>query len=169
MQDPLQWAILALLAYAAWRDVAARIIPDALPAALLALGLAARAPLGAAAAAASLAAAALLLVLLLPLAMRGLLGGGDVKLAAAVAAGLPPAATWDFTLSSAVAGGALGLLYLLLAPLAPPLEQRVARGAGLLRRVAVAEARRIRRRGPLPYAVALGAGAALAMTRAPGA
>ena len=149
--------VVGLLTIAAWRDVATRLIPDWISLALLACGLATRAPHGWTAVFASFAVAALVFVFLLALAMRGLLGGGDVKLAAAVSAGLSPAATWDFITASVLAGGLLGACYILAARFVPP----VAGGPDLLGRVMAVEAWRIRRRGPLPYAVALATGAAL--------
>ena len=159
MHSALLLVVLALLVHAAWRDVATRLIPDLTSLALLACGLALRAPHGSAAVAASLGVAALLFALLFVLAMGGLLGGGDVKLAGAIAAGLPPAVIPDFVTAAAVAGGVLGAGYLLAARLVPPL----AAGPGLVGRVLAVEAWRIRRRGPLPYAVALAAGGAFAL------
>ncbi|MFC7539564.1 hypothetical protein ACFQU2_08965 [Siccirubricoccus deserti] len=60
----------------------------------------------------STATALLLFAALLLLVIRGWLGGGDAKLAAAIAIGLPPAVTWDFVNATVLAGGLLGLGYL---------------------------------------------------------
>jgi len=165
-------AILAigLLALAAWRDLATRLIPDEISIALAAVGLAARAAEGLGALAGSLAAAALLFLALLPLAMRGALGGGDVKLAAATAIGLPPLGSWDFVVATALVGGLLGIAYLaagrMLPARAPARPAR--RGMPLPRRVLAAEIWRLRRRGPLPYGVAIALGGALVLFRSPG-
>lgn len=164
MHTALLLAVLALLAHAVWRDLATRLVPDLASLALLACGLALRAPYGATAVAASLGVAALLFTLLFLLAMGGLLGGGDVKLAGAIAVGLPPADIPDFITATAIAGGVLGAGYLLAARLVPPL----AAGPGLVSRVMAVEAWRIRRRGPLPYAVALAAGGAVVLLSVPG-
>ncbi|WP_043839174.1 prepilin peptidase [Muricoccus aerilatus] len=146
-----------LLAYACWRDLSARMIPDTASLALAGISLAARLSLGVEAALLSLLTASLLLGILLFCAVRGWLGGGDVKLASAVAVGMSPGATWDFTFFTALAGGLLGVVYLLGPLFAPRLV--AAPGAGLLPRLAAVEARRLRRRGPLPYGFAIAAGA----------
>jgi prepilin peptidase CpaA len=153
-----------LLAYACWRDLSARMIPDAVSVALLAIGLAARLAFGWQAALLSLLGASALFLVLLACAMRGWLGGGDVKLAGAVAVGLAPAATWDFVVATAFAGGLLGLLYLAGPSFAPRLAP--APGAGLLPRLAAVEAWRLRRRGPLPYGFAIAAGALIVLLAA---
>lgn len=145
--------IAALLLLAAWHDLATRLIPDGIPLGLVILGLLLRLPEGWGAALASVLVAALVFAVLLGLAMRGLLGGGDVKLAAAVACGLSPAATWDFIFATTLAGGLLGLVYMARPRLALP------------GRVLAIEAWRLRRGGPLPYAVAIAAGAILVLLR----
>jgi prepilin peptidase CpaA len=48
-------------------------------------------------------------------------------------------------------------------------EPRLAPGGPLLRRVLAVEARRVRRRGPLPYAVAIAIGGTLVLLNLPGA
>jgi len=153
-----------LLLIACWRDLVSRTIPDAIPLAIAALGLAARASLGWGALLGSLAVSLALFVLLLACAMRGVLGGGDVKLAAAVTLGLPPALAWDFLFATVLAGGLLGALYLAGPGFAPRLA--VARGAAWPARLAAVEAWRLRRRGPLPYALAIAAGACRVLLQA---
>jgi prepilin peptidase CpaA len=145
--------IAALLLLAAWRDLATRMIPDGIPVGLVILGLMLRLPEGWGAVLASVLVAVLVFVVLLVLAMRGFLGGGDVKLAAAVACGLPPAATWDFIFATTVVGGLLGLGYMARPRLVLP------------GRVLAIEAWRLRRGGPVPYAVAIAAGAILVLLR----
>jgi len=155
-----QIAGMALLLYAAWRDIATRLIPDEISIAIAAIGLAVRLSEGILPALISLGVAALIFVFLLLLAMRGALGGGDVKLAAALAIGLPPIAAWDFIFISVLVGGLLGVVYLLARRKQPAERLRPPAGPRhpLLRRVAVAEAWRLRRGGPLPYAVAIAVG-----------
>lgn len=162
---------ILLLLYAAWRDVATRLIPDEISIALALIGLATRLADGWLAALASVGVAVLVFAFLLFLAMRGALGGGDVKLAAALAVGLAPAASWDFIVLSVLFGGLLGVAYL-LARRRDPLERRRAPAgphASLLRRIAVAEAWRLRRGGPLPYAVAIAIGGCIILLTNAGA
>lgn len=156
---------IPLLCFAAARDIATRLIPDPVPIAIVAIGLAARLFDGWAAAGMSLLLAAAIFLLLVPVAARGWLGGGDVKLISAMAVGLPPALTLDLVVATVFVGGALGVAYILGRHLVP--ETRVAGGATLLRRVLAVEAWRIRRRGPLPYAVAIAGGGILLLISLP--
>ncbi len=174
-------AAAILLAAAAWRDIAARVIPDEICAALALLGVLVRASEGLSALAVTLVAALVLFLALLPLAMYGLMGGGDLKLATAVALGLPPVGAYQLMVATALAGGVLALIYMLLArflrpsvaagrnalPVVPPASPRRS-GMSLLRRVLAAEAWRLRRRGPLPYGVAIAAGGVLVLFRSSG-
>ena len=155
-----------LLCAAAWRDLASRIIPDSFSVALAATGLLLRAMEGWQAACLSLLVALGLFALLLLPAARGFLGGGDVKLAAAVALGLSPAATWDFVFATTMIGGLLGLAYLLAPHVVP--QFRPVTGAPLLWRILVAETWRLRRRGPVPYGVAIAGGGILTLLGSPG-
>lgn len=158
-------AATALLLAAAWCDLATRTIPDGISVALAALGLLTRGAEGLVPVAASLLTAAGLFAALLPLVARGSFGGGDTKLISGLAAGLPPAATLDFLVLTVVAGGVLGVVYLLLRllPQPSPLVPRPA--AWPPRRVVALERRRFSRRGPLPYAVAIAAGGILTLTK----
>ncbi|MBW6396804.1 prepilin peptidase [Roseomonas sp. HJA6] len=155
-----------LLIYAAARDVATRLIPDAVPIALLVLGVLSRLMVGWTEAGTSLLAGLLLFVILLPLAMRGWLGGGDVKLIGAMAVGLAPYETWVFIMATVFAGGVLGIAYIAGRYVVP--ETRVAGNTNLLRRVLAVEAWRMRRRGPLPYAVAIAVGGLIVLNTLPG-
>ena len=112
MGTVLSCSAVVLLAIAAWRDLGTRMIPDALPAALLASGLALRLYQGGAGV--SLLLAALLFAALALLHARGWLGGGDVKLAAGVAAGLAPPAVLLFLVVTGIAGGVLAAAHLVL-------------------------------------------------------
>jgi prepilin peptidase CpaA len=158
--------LVSLLCVAAWRDLTTRTIPDTVGVLLAGLGLLLRAGEGWQAVSLSVAGALVLFVLLLLAAMRGALGGGDVKLATAVAVGLAPAEAWYFTYATAVLGGVLGLIYLAGPHLAPRIAP--AAGAGFPRRLAAVEAWRLRRRGPLPYGIAIAGGGILVLLGLPG-
>lgn len=168
---PLTFVVpsLALLGFAAWRDVATRTIPDGIGIALAVLGLALRCAQGWQALGSSVAVAAGLFLVLLFCHARGATGGGDVKLLTALALGLPPLGSYQLVVATALIGGVLAVLYLILGrvlvrvrPSPPP------RFAPTLRRIATIEARRIRRRGPLPYGVAIALGATLVLLHSPG-
>jgi prepilin peptidase CpaA len=157
-------ALLALLALAlaALSDVARRRIPNAVVAAVALAGLLRQALAGAPFFA--LVAAACVLLAATLLWLRGLLGGGDVKLLAAASLLVPAALVPMLLLATALAGGVLAALHLALrgrirVPAAAP---------GGARRVLRAEAWRIRRGAPLPYGVAIAAGTAFTLIR-PGA
>jgi prepilin peptidase CpaA len=152
----------ALLAYAAWRDVAGRVIPDGVSLLLAGLGIGLRAEAGIWPLLYSGLSAGALFALLLLCHARGLLGGGDVKLAGAVALGLSPPQCWDFVFITAMVGGVLALAFLALRPVLPVFPPR-RRGALLVWRVLAVEAARIRRGGPLPYGVAIALGGALVL------
>ncbi|WP_270936087.1 A24 family peptidase [Falsiroseomonas oryzae] len=146
----------AILGFAAWCDLATRTIPDRCSLALLAVGLGYRLLEGPAAAAASLGVALLIGVGFLFLHARGMIGGGDVKLIAAIAVGFAPSEVPELLFAIGIAGGILALLYLGLSRIMPKPAFRPQ--AALPLRVAVLEAHRIARRGPMPYALAIAAG-----------
>ena len=154
---PATIASLLLLALAAWRDLATRLIPDTLCIALAALGLAVRAASGLWAALASTGVAAILFALLAVVHARGLLGGGDVKLMTATALQFPPDQILHLLLTISIAGGALAALHLTLRRLPAPARRPA--GAHPLRRLWTVERWRIRR-GSLPYGVAIACGGA---------
>lgn len=155
-------AAIALLCFAAWRDIATRTIPDGASLALAAIGLVYRALDGLPAVAASVGAALLLGLVLTLLHARGYIGGGDVKLATALAVGLEPLDSWSMVVATTLAGGVLGLAYLVLQRILPARRASIRRdNRSLPARLLSAEAWRIRRRGPLPYGVAIAAGGTL--------
>ncbi len=168
MLMPFSLAIVALLMVAAWRDVATRTIPDTISLLLAVTGGLARTIEGSSALAFSAGTALLLFVPLLIAFSRGLLGGGDVKLMTALAVGLAPLDCYRFVVATALVGGLLGISYLLLSHLLashllPSGNLQVWRRKNrksFLGRVAVVESWRIRRRGPLPYGVAIAAAGA---------
>ena len=63
-----------------------------------------------------LAAGAIVFVLLAGAFYAGMMGGGDVKLAAALALWFPPASTLKFLMLMSIAGGVLTLGILVVAP-----------------------------------------------------
>ena len=158
--------VIGLLALAAWSDLATRTIPDWISAVLALLGLGLRAANGPVAVAASLGIAGVLFFLLAALYARGGIGGGDVKLIAALALGLAPMGATRMLFGIACAGGVLAILYLALRVL--PAPQPAAPGAGVLHRIVVAERWRGRRRGSLPYAVAIAFGGTWALLTSTG-
>jgi prepilin peptidase CpaA len=97
---------------------------------------------------------------LLFLHARGGLGGGDVKLAAAVCVGLPPAEVWRFIIVTSLAGGILAVLHLLgrLALRRSGASPPAPAGSSPLIRVLRTERWRIARGGPLSYGVAIACG-----------
>ncbi len=116
METALAAAAIGLFVWAAMRDAASRIIPNRIVAALAALGLM-RLGLALAggagwAAAVDLGVAAGVLVAGAVLHGARLLGGGDVKLLAAGALWLGAAATPQFLIWTALAGGVLALAHL---------------------------------------------------------
>jgi prepilin peptidase CpaA len=144
-----------LLLAAGLHDAAARTIPNWIPASLALTGILLRVQQGNAMA--GFGIAGLLLMILGVLWVRGFIGGGDMKLIPAVALVLPPSDAPVFVLSVAIAGGVLALIYLSLSLVVP--RPRPGPRHGLLARLLKAEAWRMHRRGPLPYALAIAGGA----------
>ncbi len=146
---------IALLLGAALHDAATRTIPNGIPAGLAAIGLIQRFYAGEFFA--GLAAAGVLMVLLGLLWLRGFVGGGDAKLIPAASLLLPSLNVPAYVLAVAIAGGVLALIYWALSNVVP--RPRAGQRTGFLARLAKAEMWRLHRRGPLPYAVAISAGA----------
>jgi prepilin peptidase CpaA len=159
---------LCLLVYAALHDFAARTVPNWLPVCVLLLGIALR--LLDKSLLAGLAVAAVSFILLFMLWLAGGIGGGDVKLWPATALLIPP--HWqlelNFFLRVFIIGGLLALLYLALWIFMPkrrlaPAPRPSGLKSGLVRRILRAEAWRIARRGPLPYAFAISGSAIITL------
>jgi len=146
---------VAILIAAMLHDIAFRTVPNWMPLLLATAGLLRHAIHGNPA----IAALTGLLVTLAAAGCwwRGWLGGGDVKLLGAVAVLVPSSLAPRLLGDVALAGGALALLYLALSRLVP--APPVTRPAALCARIRRAEQWRVRRRGPLPYASAIAAGA----------
>jgi prepilin peptidase CpaA len=150
-----------LLAYAAVHDVAVRTVPNWLPAILLLLGICAR--LLDHDLLSGLLVAAIAFAVLFGIWVVGAMGGGDVKLWAATVLLVPP--NWQpqfsFFVHVVLAGGLLALVYLGLSLVVP--RPRATAEGSRLRRFLRVEQWRIGRRGPLPYACAIAAGAIVAL------
>ena len=154
-------AMLALLAAGAWQDIATRTIPDEVNALLFVVGSLARLAQGPQELLYSGLSAMMLFLLCMSLYSRGLVGGGDVKLITACAIGLSPSDCYVFVVATALAGGILGITYLLFSRRLAPM--RLAKRTSILKRVIAVETWRVRRRGPLPYGVAIAAGGAFVL------
>jgi prepilin peptidase CpaA len=154
-------AAIALLSAAALHDAAFRTIPNQLAAALALCGLALRASSGNLPGA--IIAALIVFVAAAFCWRRGWMGGGDVKLLGATALLVPPGHVPMMLASVAIAGGALTLPYLAARRRLPP--PALARPTAWHARILRAERWRLRRGGPLPYAVAIAAGAGIAIAQ----
>ena len=145
---------IALLIAAALHDLAARTIPNAMPAAIACIGMLLRLHDGTFLHAASIAVFVFSVAVILWL--RRWMGGGDVKLLGAIALLLPPDRLLPAVMVIAIAGALLALPYIVLrgaARLRPP-PARIACSSACSR----AERHRLRRGGPLPYGVAIAIG-----------
>jgi prepilin peptidase CpaA len=153
--------VLALLAAGAWRDIATRTIPDQINALLFVVGSLARLAQGPQELLYSGVSAVVLFLLFMSLYSRGLVGGGDVKLVTALAIGLSPSDCYRFVVATALAGGILGITYLVSSRRLVPM--RLSKRTSILKRVIAVEKWRVCRRGPLPYGVAIAAGGAFVL------
>ncbi len=151
-------AAILLLVLASLYDIAARIIPDEICAALAVVGLLLRLADGRLLH--SIAAASVIFAILMLFCLHGWIGGGDVKLLSASVLLVPPALVPSAIFFVGIAGGALALTYILLRRVAPRPGPRPRRR---LARICRVELRRIRRGGPLPYGVGIAAGCSLVL------
>lgn len=154
--------VIVLLAIAAWRDLATRTIPNWSSLGIVLLGLTSRIAAGPTAVLASLCTASIVFLVLAALHAKNALGGGDVKLAAAMAVALPPVEALQFIEATAILGGIVAVIYLLAARL--EYRPRGRRHRLLPLRVLAVEANRIRRRASLPYGIPLALAGALVLT-----
>ena len=157
---------------AALHDIMARTVPNQLVLAIASAGLVAQGAVlagsahlvdGLFSAGMALLAALLVFVAAALAWRRGWMGGGDVKLLGASALLMPAALVPSLLVATSLAGGVLSLIYLVA-------RRRLARpgpgrAASLLARVLKAERWRLRRGGPLPYAVAIAGGACFVVSR----
>lgn len=145
-----------LLIWAASHDLAARTVPNMLPVALLVIGICVRMidhslfP--------GLVVAATTFLVLFAIWLTGAIGGGDVKLWSASLLLIPPHLQPEFFCFTRIllAGGILALIYLSLRMVVS--RPASAHSGGLAARVLRAEAWRISRKAPLPYAFAIAGG-----------
>jgi prepilin peptidase CpaA len=144
-----------LLLYVATMDVATRLIRNEICLALALFGIAGQV-VNPAQMAQSVIVAACLLLLLFFVFTRGWMGGGDVKLLVALAVGLPLTGVIQLLAVTALAGGVLALLHLVMRLLPSP--RLAPAGASLVRRVYAVERWRHLRHAPLPYGVAIACG-----------
>ena len=146
---------IMLLLYVATIDVATRLIRNEICLALALLGIAGQfaSPMQIVE---SLISATILFLLLFMIYQRGWIGGGDVKLLAALAVGLPLEGTIQLLTITALAGGVLALVHLMMRLLPSP--RLAPAGSSLVRRVYAIERWRHLRHAPLPYGVAIACG-----------
>ena len=146
---------IMLLLYVATIDVATRLIRNEICLALALLGIAGQfaSPMQIVE---SLISATILFLLLFMIYQRGWIGGGDVKLLTALAIGLPLAGTIQLLTITALAGGVLALVHLMMRLLPSP--RLAPAGSSLVRRVYAIERWRHLRHAPLPYGVAIACG-----------
>ncbi|MBP1298564.1 prepilin peptidase CpaA [Bradyrhizobium elkanii] len=104
----------------------------------------------------SLIVAAILFLVLFVIYQRGAIGGGDVKLLVALAIGLPLAGVIELLTATALAGGVLAAVHLMMRRLPQP--RLAPAGSSLMRRVYAVERWRHLRHAPLPYGVAIACG-----------
>jgi prepilin peptidase CpaA len=154
----LTGAAASILCLAALHDMAARTIPDWMPSALAIIGVTERILDGRLCA--GLLAGLMVFVLTGICWRRGWLGGGDVKLLGAAAIAVPSSVVPPFAVAVALAGGVLSLIYLAAGRLVPKqaTPRLIGRQMALLSRIMWIESWRLRRGGPLPYAIAIAAG-----------
>ena len=146
---------ILLLLYVAMIDIATRLIRNEICLLLALLGIASQfaSPIQVAE---LLMAAAVLLLLLIVIYQRGWIGGGDVKLLVALAMGLPLMGVIQLLTVTALAGGVLALVHLMMRLL--PYPELAPAGSSLVRRVYAVERWRNLRHAPLPYGVAIACG-----------
>jgi prepilin peptidase CpaA len=147
--------VATLLVIACLNDIAVRTIPDLASLGVVVLGIAVR--LGDGAWAAALAVSAAVFVFGAIFWRFGWLGGGDVKLLAACALLVPPSQVPQLVLLTALAGGVLACVYLVLSGVAWTSRRPTSceRPQSLLGRIGRVELWRIRRRAGLPYGCAI--------------
>ncbi|WFU38807.1 A24 family peptidase [Bradyrhizobium sp. CB82] len=146
---------ILLLLYVATIDIATRLISNEICLALALLGIAGQlaSPMQVAQ---SVIAAAILFLPLFIAYTRGWIGGGDVKLLVALAIGLPLTGVIQLLTITALAGGGLALVHLMMRHL--PYPRLAPAGSSLARRVYAVERWRHLRHAPLPYGVAIASG-----------
>jgi len=146
---------ILLLLHVATTDIATRLIRNEICLALALLGIAGQLA-GPMQLAESLIAATVLFLLLLVVYHRRMIGGGDVKLLVVLAIGLPLTGIIQLLTITALVGGVLALVHLMMRNL--PYPRLAPAGSSVLRRVYAIERWRHVRHAPLPYGVAIACG-----------
>ena len=146
---------ILLLLYVATIDVATRLIRNEICLVLALLGVAGQLD-NPTQLVQSLISAAILFLLLFMIYQWGQIGGGDVKLLVALAIGLPLTGVIQLLTITALAGGVLALVHLMMRLL--PYPKLAPAGSSFVRRVYAIERRRNLRHAPLPYGVAIACG-----------
>ncbi|MGY4175767.1 prepilin peptidase CpaA [Bradyrhizobium sp. USDA 4518] len=146
---------ILLLLYVATIDIATRLISNEICFVLGVLGIIGQLlmPMQLAQ---SLIVGAVLFLVLLTIYQRGMIGGGDVKLLVALAIGLPLSGVIQLLTATALAGGVLAALHLMMRRLPQP--RLAPAGSSLIRRVYAVERWRHLRHASLPYGVAIACG-----------
>ncbi|WP_375764337.1 prepilin peptidase [Bradyrhizobium sp. Pha-3] len=146
---------ILLLLYVATIDIATRLISNEICLVLAFLGIIGQllTPMQLAQ---SLIVGAVLFLVLLTIYQRGMIGGGDVKLLVALAIGLPLSGVIQLLTATALAGGVLAALHLMMRRLPQP--RLAPAGSSLIRRVYAVERWRHLRHASLPYGVAIACG-----------
>ncbi len=152
---------LALFGIGCMQDWALRLVPNRVPAAIAVIGVLLR--LNDGTLLGGLLAGTIVFVIATLCWLRGWLGGADVKLFAAGTLLMTPSSAPSFVLASCLAGGILAVAYVALSRIVP--KPPSGRPRSRLRRYLRLEQRRLHRRGPLPYATAIAAGAAFILLR----
>ncbi len=152
-----------LLAFAAMHDIGFRTVPNRVSLGILICGLALRLLTGDVFY--GLLCGAIMFSFTYGFWRLGWMGGADVKLLTASAVFVPPLMVPTLVIGTSLAGGVLALIYVIGSSLVPrrPAVAYHGRPHGLMRRAMRCELRRLRRRGPLPYAAAIATGGWLAI------
>lgn len=153
-------ASIALLLYAAAKDILVRSVPNRVSLAIAGIGLSIDLARGDATS--GLMVATLVFAATILLWRLGVMGGADAKLIPAVTMLLPPSHVPELLVCVAFSGGLLSALYLALRHL-PVVVQRRSSPA-VLRRLRI-EQRRARKADALPYVVAICAGTFIALAK----
>lgn len=156
----LDGVALAILFYAAFRDVLVRQIPNAISLLIFALGMDIRyleSDL-----LSGITYFSIVLFLMSSLWKLGFVGGADAKLVSVTTLLFGHDQVFVFLLVTAICGGLLGLLYLWMSKQTMYTPVKIMRH-GLLGRGLRAEKWRIARKPSLPYAVAIAASASLTL------
>ena len=153
-------ASVAILLYAAARDVLVRSVPNHVSVAIASIGLSIDLMRGDATS--GLMIATLVFAATVLLWRLGMMGGADAKLIPAVTTLLPPGGVPELLVCVAFSGGLLSVLYLALRHL--PILVKRRSSFMVLRRLRI-EQRRARQADALPYVVAICAGTLIALAR----